>query len=315
MNTSTLVTCTVPALVLRVEPYSLPWGSSIYAKVIAINLYGDSLISNEGNGAVIITKPDPPINLAEEYALRTKSTLGLVWDEAPFIGGTPVLDYQISIAEQGQSFTILASNLVDPNYTAIDLTFGLFYEFKVQSRNEYGYSDDSDTLTLLCAFKPDPPLIITTTNTNDLITINWDDPIWNGYVIHAYRFFILQHDGVTYSEELTPLECDGTSADVVDNRECTISLLALRSEPFNLVMDESVWVKIISINTYGESYISEPGNNAVIQLVPDAPLNFANVVEITDAFQVGLEWTEGDDGGTPVIDWRIWYRLESDTEY
>jgi hypothetical protein len=99
MNTSTLVTCTVPALVLRVEPYSLPWGSSIYAKVIAINLYGDSLISNEGNGAVIITKPDPPINLAEEYSLRTKSTLGLVWDEAPFIGGTPVLDYQISIAE------------------------------------------------------------------------------------------------------------------------------------------------------------------------------------------------------------------------
>jgi hypothetical protein len=49
-------------------------------------------------------------------------------------------------------------------------------------------------------------------------------------------------------------------------------------------MDESVWVKIISINTYGESYISEPGNNAVIQLVPDAPLNFANVVAITDAF-------------------------------
>jgi hypothetical protein len=43
----------------------LPWGSSIFAKVIAVNLYGDSLISLEGNGAIITTNPDAPINLLE----------------------------------------------------------------------------------------------------------------------------------------------------------------------------------------------------------------------------------------------------------
>ena len=73
---------------------------------------------------------------------------------------------------------------------------------------------------------------------------------------------MLEHDGVTYTEETA--ECDGTNSVIVNNRVCTIALLTLRSAPYNLVQAESVWVKIISINTYGESYISEPGNGAVI---------------------------------------------------
>lgn len=39
---------------------------------------------------------------------------------------------------------------------------------------------------------------------------------------HAYRFYVLEHDGVTYTEET--VECVGTNADVVSNRQCTISL-------------------------------------------------------------------------------------------
>jgi hypothetical protein len=69
--------------------------------VIAINLYGESAVSNEGNGAVIVTTPDAPINLVENVSQRTKSTLGLVWEKAPFIGGAEIIDYRINIAEQG----------------------------------------------------------------------------------------------------------------------------------------------------------------------------------------------------------------------
>jgi hypothetical protein len=116
---------------------------------------------------------------------------------------------------------------------ATGLTFGTTYQFKVESRNSYSYSPYSDTITMLCAFKPDPPLVVTTTNTNDLVTVQWDDPIANGYVIHAYRFYVLEHDGVTYTEETA--ECDGTNTDIVNNRVCTIALLTLRSAPYNLV--------------------------------------------------------------------------------
>jgi hypothetical protein len=108
-------------------------------------------------------------------------------------------DYRISIAEQGQAFSVLATGLTDPNYLATGLTFGVTYDFKVESRNSYSYSPFSDTITLLCAFKPDPPLVITTTNDNDMVTVDWDDPIANGYVIHEYKIHILESDGVTYT--------------------------------------------------------------------------------------------------------------------
>jgi hypothetical protein len=105
------------------------------------------------------------------------------------------------------------------------------------------------------------------------------------------------------------LDCDGSSQDVISNRQCHISLETLRAAPFNLVKDQSVFVKIVSTNVYGDSVQSAEFNGAVIQLVPDAPLSFSNVVVITDANQVGLIWAEGDNGGTPVIDWRVWYAL------
>jgi hypothetical protein len=89
---------------------------------------------------------------------------------------------------------VLASGLTDLNYLATGLIFGVTYQFKVEARNSYSYSPYSDTITLLCAFKPDPPLVITTTNNNDLITVAWDDSIANGYPIHEYKIYILESD-------------------------------------------------------------------------------------------------------------------------
>ena len=66
---------------------------------------------------------------------------------------------------------MLATGLTEPAYLATGLTFGVTYEFKVESRNSYSYSAYSDTISLLCAFIPDPPLTITTTNSNDVVTI------------------------------------------------------------------------------------------------------------------------------------------------
>lgn len=83
-----------------------------------------------------------------------------------FNGGSVILDYRISIAEQGQAFSILDTT-VDPNYTVSGLTSGTTYEFKVESRNEYDYSEFSDTLTLLAAYIPEIPNLVTTTILGD----------------------------------------------------------------------------------------------------------------------------------------------------
>lgn len=72
--------CTIPVSILTNAPFNLTWGSSVYAKVIATNMYGDSPVSAIGNGAVIITYPSAPLNLTEIITVRTATTLGLQWN-------------------------------------------------------------------------------------------------------------------------------------------------------------------------------------------------------------------------------------------
>lgn len=43
-----------------------------------------------------------------------------------------------------------------------------------------------------------------------------------------------------------------------------IHLDTLKAAPYNLVKDEGVYAKIISINFYGESILSQAGNGALI---------------------------------------------------
>jgi hypothetical protein len=61
-------------------PFSLTWGSSVYAKVSATNIRGNSLQSLEGNGAILITVPDAPLLLSINFALTTATKIGLTWN-------------------------------------------------------------------------------------------------------------------------------------------------------------------------------------------------------------------------------------------
>lgn len=87
--------CSVPVATIMSSYFNLAWGTSVYAKVIAYNVYGDSLISDAGNGAVIMTVPDAPVSLAENSLLRGATQIGLTWTEGLSDGGSPVLDYNI----------------------------------------------------------------------------------------------------------------------------------------------------------------------------------------------------------------------------
>lgn len=208
MSSSTETTCTIPVTALRTNPYNLEWGSSVYAKIIATNSYGNSLESLEGNGAIITTTPDVPTSVIEVYADRTKSTLGLSWISPVFTGGDVIIDYRINIAEQGGAFSVLESGITGTTYTAITLTVGTTYEFKIESRNSYGFSNYSDVVKQLCAFIAEPPLMVTTANFNDIVTISWSEPVSNGSPITAYRIYVQENGSTTFTEET--LECVGT---------------------------------------------------------------------------------------------------------
>lgn len=216
MTSSTLTTCIIPVAVLKASPYSLEWGASVYAKVIATNIYGDSLSSEEGNGAYITTTPDPPTDLIEDYSQRTKSTLGLTWTPPVFKGGDVIDDYRINYRVFGGVYSVLADGILDTSYTVTDLSAGSTYEFTVEARNSYSYSPVSDELALLCAFISEPPATVTTSNVNDLVKLSWAYPVTNGSPITGYRFFIRESDVLTYTEET--VECDGTDSSVITLR-------------------------------------------------------------------------------------------------
>ena len=139
-------TCQVPISTLRAGVFQLPWGSSVYAKVTAYNLYGYSTLSPEGNGAVILTYPDAPVSLAETIALRTATSITFTWSLGAANGGTSVIDFRISYDQSIGVYVTLASGVSPKQYTATGLTTGNYYTFKVQSRNSFGLSEFSDEI-------------------------------------------------------------------------------------------------------------------------------------------------------------------------
>jgi hypothetical protein len=130
---------------LKAGSFSLPWGASIYVNVITINLYGESEVSDAGNGAIILTFPDAPVDLAEDYSQRAATTLAITWVKGDYDvldGGSPVIDFRVTY-HTGDIYTIV-ENVVPETYTANGLVNAANYIFTVAARNEFGYSIESD---------------------------------------------------------------------------------------------------------------------------------------------------------------------------
>jgi len=143
--------CSIPLSDLTSAPFSLSLGDPVFAEVIAVNAKGSSPESDAGSGATIISKPEKPTALEEQTAQRSASTLGISWTAGASDGGSPVFEFRVQMAILGQAFSILDSTTTTA-YLATGLTAGVSYVFKVEARNEYGYSDLSAPLTLLCAY-------------------------------------------------------------------------------------------------------------------------------------------------------------------
>lgn len=145
------MSCTIPTSVFNSSPVLLPWGSSVIAKVVAVNSKGSSIASAEGNGAIILTNPDAPLLLANNPDVTTGQVIGLTWTAGAANGGSPVIDYRISYDQATGTFVTLDSGITALSYTAINLVAGQTYKFKVQARNSFGFSALSSEVSVLAA--------------------------------------------------------------------------------------------------------------------------------------------------------------------
>jgi len=142
--------------------WQLPWGSSVTAKITTYNTYGYSEESPAGNGAIILTYPDAPINLVETVAARTPTSITFEWQDGASNGGATVTDYRIAFDQSTGDYPVRGALINTQQYTVSSLTAGLTYKFKVEARNSYGYSVYSEPVAILCAAEPAEPAMPTT---------------------------------------------------------------------------------------------------------------------------------------------------------
>lgn len=184
------------------------------------------------------------------------------------------------------------------------LTPGTTYEFKIEAKNEYGYSDYSSTLSLLCAYISATPTSVVTSIDGSTVKIAWSLTTTNGTPITSYKVHILEIGTATYTLESS--DCDGTDSTIISNRYCNINFSTLIAAPYNYNGGESVYAKVIAVNTYGETVLSTEGNGAVYTRVPDAPLSLTEDNSVRSSTDNGLTWSPGaHDGGYAVINYRI----------
>jgi hypothetical protein len=153
------------------------------------------------------------------------------------------------------------------------LTSGTTYDFKIEAKNEYGYSTYSSTLSLLAAHIPAVPTGVVTEIVGSSVKVQWSLSTTNGSPITAYKVFVKQSGSSTYTLESG--DCDGTDATVISNSYCNINISTLLASPYNIVGGDSIDAKVVATNTYGDSVQSDSGNGAVYTTLPDAPISVA----------------------------------------
>ena len=123
--------CRVPHTVLIAAPFNLVQGDAVIVRVYAINAYGDSEVSYDGRGAVIIVVPSAPANL-KMLETTTVSKIVFSWDRGFTNGGSAIIDYTVSYDQASSTYVVLAANHLTQTYsTTVTLVEGALYKFKV----------------------------------------------------------------------------------------------------------------------------------------------------------------------------------------
>ena len=148
-----------------------------------------------------------------------------------------MVDYRVwyDNSSNGDSFVAFASGIVDTDYIATGLTQGSTYQFKVESRNIYGYSAlYSNTVTILAAQIPAIPDAPTTefVAVDDTIKVTWVAPDDGGSPITGYTVVFRHSDGVSVSTQLD--HCDASQSEIFTVTVCTVPAAILNAAPFNL---------------------------------------------------------------------------------
>jgi hypothetical protein len=322
--------CTVSLVDLLIfPPYSLVLNEEVWVKIVAVNFYGESPISDAGNNGLVKLVPDAPIALFNDHLVTDHTQIKLYWQEGLSNGGLVVEDYAIYY-DQGSSntpvfsgsdsdFVLLTQDVLTSYYTTeATLTNDVYYTFKVSARNDVGFSLLSAPITILCAKKPDAPvtledvpavysvngLIESGITTANQIGLTWQNGVFDGgSPVLDFRVSIRVNAANETDAAWQVYKAQTNSRPLTVTGLTPSILYDLRVEARNLV-NHSDYSEAITIRA---------------AQVPDKPVSLADVpatfsVEgiqtggITLGDRIGLTWAApAFNGGAPVLDYRLWF--------
>jgi hypothetical protein len=131
----------------------------------------------------------------------------------------------------------------------------------------------SNEVSILAAQMPEKPYAPTTTVNGPVVDIDFEAPFDNGSPIIGYIITIRKSDNSTFETETT--SCDGANPTITAQTICSVPISTLKAAAFTLPWGAEIWAKVVAINLYGESEVSEQGNGAIILTYPDSPVNVA----------------------------------------
>lgn len=118
------------------------------------------------------------------------------------------MDYQVYYDEGNNlDWFLLESSVLTQEYTALSLSSGVTYKFKVRARNSVGFSLFSAEISALAAQIPDAPENVSTSIDGLNVIVSWDLLYDGGTPVIAYLIKLRTSDGSTFVEDAT--NCDG----------------------------------------------------------------------------------------------------------
>jgi hypothetical protein len=97
--------------VLISAPFNLAQGDTVYAKLIAVNEWGDSVDSITGSGSVIWSVPDQPTSLVNNNGVTGSTNIGLEWSDPVNTGGTDIIDSEIYYHDGDSVWVLLVDSI------------------------------------------------------------------------------------------------------------------------------------------------------------------------------------------------------------
>jgi len=164
----------------------------------------------------IISTPTPPILSATP---RSKE-VDLSWSVSDN-GGSPILYYELYRGTTTNNFSLIATP-TKTYYYDTGLTNGTTYYYKVRAKNEAGWSDFSNIVTITPVGTSTPPRNLSATSTSDgicytgYIRLTWDEPSdLGGLPITEYRIYNASNNQLIGTSSVTtfldPNKTNGTT--------------------------------------------------------------------------------------------------------